>query len=1763
MVTREEAKRIVEKVGKQQGYISETRWRRIQEWDQESFEDVRESMHNMRKVASQSIKALASNIYGSNARFFFELLQNADDNCFTRAKTHGSQPFFNFDLRPDHIIVDCNEDGFEKKNLEAICTVGDSSKTTSHGYIGNKGIGFKSVFMVARKINIESGPYSFRFEIESRSDGLGMITPIWTDLPAPESNRSGTRMTLYLHPDGNEQFNHDSRSTIVEQLESLDPTCLLFLKNLKQMNITIWDVDGKTNRSKTFHLDEVPNGVVRLKATTASSQGATQESLKHYRKISRTFTGLPVNVWRFNKNLEAASTENRSNKDWKTAMEKLEQSAEVVLAFPLTEDGMPLEQRQQLFAFLPMSKSDYDFIIHTDFVTNASREHIVTSSPRNQALRVHIATTFVDAIKQFCDEDSALRYRWPAFLPAKEDTHDQFWKVLNDEIERQISQSTVLVSRNKQQLRTIDQVFEVADDFIEEDGTPLLDDPITDPFLSPSYPSSALQSLQEYGLEPSTFELAVDLIRKDLNSFHKSKIRDQSTSEDWHSRLARLVVKDEDTIDALKSIAVIPLRSGDWACVADGPVFFPSTKGFAIPAGLPLQMIDPTVLANTARKAFFTRLGVEEPQVNQVRAAIVSAYAGQDPSQPGVSKETSLAHLHYLYQTRQTASTSATDSERKLDDLRTLMDRLELRQIFVHAKSKSIVFPHQTDVYLPGRRPFGAELFLLAANLNVPGFDLQILDPVYLQHPPSTSGSISWSTWLCNDLGIRESLRLVDHSGKSLSSVWNYMAEHMPSNLLPVFQHRWNDVKSTFIDSEVLRTQVKNTSARELCRCVQPPACKLQETFLPTPALLETFKRFAYYDQAFPFLRVEAAESSDWDFLVHHFSVRRTCDLDFLLAILSWIKKGNPAVLNEEKQQRLLKLYVAIRAQCVSDGYRADTKLRIRTEIEEGQLLYIPASGSRSFHWSTPSRCRLEGPAGMLTKDSIFLDAVPSDVPKGDLTAFYKDILGISSASMNDLLDELSALHQFDVDFDHVLDVYRRLDKMTKGKSEGYLNQQFELHQMIFIDRQQRRWYKPSECLWTSTTKISGKIVLSDQNDHYKDLRDFFIKSVGVRLLTLRMVYDELIHSSNGKSADELKSTIRSLNALLLTDNESLDPKPLLQQPIFAVRHGNGSSEKVSVATDFAIPDREDLASHFKNKVTMLAYSLEEIVRLRPFLEWAGLTTRYLSVSVKENTSVVDGGAREILRSDRDLKRKAHALLRIAATFNSPRWQTDQSALYEAFHKTKVLETDAISSLLTLRQNGQTFEVVLNAGDMHIDDKQNNLDIYVPRSRKAQDICFNSALPKNLASWLMQHPRTHVMEPVDNELIIVLTSCLSNSRSVVDSLLERHRIIQISVPNEDGESGDEDAAGEGNPGVNGRNETMGRDNPESELTDTLATLSLEENIYNVTPRRSFGNSDDSNSSPIAPSNAERTLSRDSELSSDTDTVTSRAVSSFQSRSSLQPSLHRPFVFGPSGRSADVQGRASGAPGSASPFAFQFATDGEDRGYRKMLERVVDCERRAAFPYIEVLALTSSANALQGNFPLEQYDGLDNTSVFRSESQLERNRKVGAAGELYVYELLSNLSRPLQGWSRDNWKSKIRDKVNCHADYYDLEAWTGSETADLVYKDTHGDLTDLLCDKGYLDHIHEEQRRITGIEYLIEVKTTTGAYDTPFYMSGGQYQLMQNAYSVNSARRYMVARVFNVNSSNIGMKVYVNPERLRLSGDLVFSERTYSVVPRPS
>lgn len=192
--------------------------------------------------------------------------------------------------------------------------------------------------------------------------------------------------------------------------------------------------------------------------------------------------------------------------------------------------------------------------------------------------------------------------------------------------------------------------------------------------------------------------------------------------------------------------------------------------------------------------------------------------------------------------------------------------------------------------------------------------------------------------------------------------------------------------------------------------------------------------------------------------------------------------------------------------------------------------------------------------------------------------------------------------------------------------------------------RDQWGWYKSTDCLWSSTTSIRGKVTLDDD---YEDLKSFFVDFLGVRLLTLQLLYDELRQTKEHQDTAELRIALSVFSSLLgMADASSLDPNPIRNASIFPVRYCSGPVVLRSADTDFAIGDRDYLREKFQDKITMLEFDLVEVRRFKPLIEWLGITDRYLSNCVQEFTSVSDTSGNPILSGPRDLKRKAHHILR-------------------------------------------------------------------------------------------------------------------------------------------------------------------------------------------------------------------------------------------------------------------------------------------------------------------------------------------------------------------------------------------------------------------------------------------------------------------------------------------------------------------------------------
>ncbi|SMR45238.1 unnamed protein product [Zymoseptoria tritici ST99CH_3D1] len=1542
-------------------------------------------------IAGHAIITLAQNIYGSDARFVFELLQNADDNCFEKATAAGAAPFVSFHVYSDRIVVECNEDGFTLRNLTAICAVGQSSKSTTHGYIGAKGIGFKSVFIAAWKVHVQSGHFSFDFKHKKGDSGLGMVVPIWHEtsetLPSPM-----TRMTLYLHETKGAEHLNDIRKTVFEQLSSLQETSLLFLRKLKKVNVSFYDANGHQASSKLFQCDKGNDQNVRLETVHTTHSGATKKDTKRFHVTTHLATGLSASESR------GAAPE-----------------AEVILAFPLTHDLKPLLEKQELFAFLPVRKSEFEFIIHSDFDTTASRQDIMTTSRRNRDLLNAIADAFKTAVTEFCGHPE-LCYTWPNFLPSPQSKNAVFWSALKDKIQQRLY-SVVMPHSN----------------FLDEAEKPLLDYDAQSAFISPAYAPEARAALKHYGLESMNFGLAMILVRADLN-FTESIMKSQSTSEHWHSRMAQFLRTNFSSADCrLRGLELVPLSSGDWTSLESGALYLPTVRGIKVPSGLNIRILDSRAAANIDRREFFMKYGVEEPSVISLRRLIVAAV--RKPVKRRTLSSDIGTHAHFLYLSH------FCEPE---------LSRTDVADYRLYTSEELLRNPREEDVFLPTKDLYGASE-LLKAGHGFPGLDVAFVHPWYLSDIPigADPGCPSWNEWLYKTLEVRQRLRLVARGGKELSEAWTYVATHRPDKALGLLEHLWKYEGSLILKNDKLKLQIMDMCASRLCSPPLDVPWTLQQTYIPLAALKAHRERFMEPEERFPFLDLYPDMASaqllvKWDFLHEAFSVGIDDDLRFFLDVLLWVKISNKDCPKIPRHERLIDVYVAIYAKCAASPDRERAQYSVR---ETPDLVYIPPLHGRSFLWAATEDCFWDGPTDTKTKHSlkyIYTKCFGIEQTK-HVARFFCDTLGLNNAILDDLIEELRHLAEYDEqDYDRVLDLYRRI-AATVGDEEGWTAMKdgaFSDRKLIFVPKGE-----------------SGKVTL--QQD-YEDLENFFVDIIGVKRLTLQIIYDEILGMGVG--------------------------------------------------------DRDYLIKQFSGLIKLLDFEMEEVQDLRPFLEWTRIANRCLSVAVKERTFVGPGSTRPVVLSNLDLKRKAYAFLRVAANFRSPRYAMNGTGFYQELRSLRTLATNEIRSVSSLFQDGKLVELESQAGDVHIEELGDAITVYVPRNKAKQQVCYASKLPEKLAAWIMQHPTTNIEESVDRSLISVLIAVLSVTPAVLSPILDHQGIIQLSIADADPETDNHDDTDD--ESVSSEDEAVPASQaspsaPEPEVVFGGAGLSS----WRFAPRTSIPR-------PNGDTSEEPVLSEEEE-----ETVTSS----------------RAYT----GSRGSLFGRPLFSPGTSAPHS-------NASTYQELLQKVVRAARTARFPSKGTFSMSALRSALPEDDAIG-YNGFEATDRYHPINAGERNFEIGAAGELYVFEIFSNLSPALRCWSRENWQSTIRHRVSVHPDYTGLERWSGKETADLVYDDVLGELTKLLIDRGYLASNEWDGRRPF---YYIEVKTTTGSCEAPFYMSKGQYERMTEIHNkATRAEIYMVLRVFEIeNERKVAMKVYIDPAQHELDRQLVFTGGNWTVTP---
>ncbi len=203
-----------------------------------------------------------------NGRQILELIQNADDAGATN---------ISFQLNSDRneLIFFNNGDSFSLEGIKSIMIAYYSSKVTS-SYIGNKGLGFRSILNWAESVSIYSAGLKIEFSRKVLEEYLAdQLTDMGKNLNVIRENRNLSQECIPIpilglprvstsNYDGCDEdkgcalvivYNKDKETDVINQVNAIDERTLLFLQHIQNVEIVGFS-DAEPTKSISVHKDE-------------------------------------------------------------------------------------------------------------------------------------------------------------------------------------------------------------------------------------------------------------------------------------------------------------------------------------------------------------------------------------------------------------------------------------------------------------------------------------------------------------------------------------------------------------------------------------------------------------------------------------------------------------------------------------------------------------------------------------------------------------------------------------------------------------------------------------------------------------------------------------------------------------------------------------------------------------------------------------------------------------------------------------------------------------------------------------------------------------------------------------------------------------------------------------------------------------------------------------------------------------------------------------------------------------------------------------------------------------------------------------------------------------------------------------------------------------------------------------------------------------------------------------------------------------------
>ncbi len=561
------------------------------------------------------LKRLLTDLYPDNAHFIYELLQNAED---ARAQE------VRFILHEDRIEFE--HDGerlFSIDNVDAITSIGFSTKRDDATSIGQFGVGFKAVFAYTETPEVESGEFHFRIR----------------DMVVPEPNgrsrsQLGDKQTRFILPfDNHKKGPEQAKGEIERLLKALGATTLLFLTHIRKIEYLLPD-------SSLGYIERIDIGYNRYEI-----------------RVQQPNELAPSSTWflKFDKEVEVEDEESEKE-DEKTKLCRIavafglspvaakagakEKKGDDAVATPEWE--LAAMEPGRVCIYFPADKetSNLRFHLHAPFASTVARDS-VRDCAGNNVLRDHLAELLAESMSAIRDQ-GLLTVRALAVLPNDRDNLSEFYVPLMGRLVTEFKEED-LVPMKRGSHAAADGIFrgtKALSDLIDDDDMLTL---LGDNYVAPIWASNPPQRNQREDNFSSMLGIEqwdTAAVVKALGRLNKDALGQWMGSKDerWHQALYSMLneylnappsyAKTERTT-TIKNLALV--RCSDETYRKGSECFFP-TDGVEhedefprVASGVYSSGSDDS--QKEKAKTFLSEVGVQElDRIERVIRTILSKY---------------------------------------------------------------------------------------------------------------------------------------------------------------------------------------------------------------------------------------------------------------------------------------------------------------------------------------------------------------------------------------------------------------------------------------------------------------------------------------------------------------------------------------------------------------------------------------------------------------------------------------------------------------------------------------------------------------------------------------------------------------------------------------------------------------------------------------------------------------------------------------------------------------------------------------------------------------------------------------------------------------------------------------------------------------------------------------------------------------------------------------------------------------------------------